>query len=278
MFHRYLLNAIPRAPDPAPEPAPTPEPAPVATAPVPEPAPTPEPEPTPAPVESSKTPWFVTKIAEESARAQEALTKVAAAERRAAEAEALAKRLQDAPKAGEQPQHTPTAPAPQPPAQADFDSAVQRAAAAQRMVETRNEIIRNGNAAFGGAAFNNSANILAAMGCATDDFISDVVAIDRNNAHKLLSDIAANPENAARLAQLDSRSRIAELARMTAAPAPVATAPVKPAVVASRAPAPAPAIQPSTSVTKDWRSDEASDEEFHNGWLETMAKRRGNRR
>jgi hypothetical protein len=147
------------------------------------------------------------------------------------------------------------------------------------MDQARQQIIKDGYAAFTGPKFDEMANILGAVGCVNDEFIADVLAVDRPNAHKTLAALAAEPETAARLASLDSRSRIAELTRITMAKAAVVEPPVpKPAPkVVSKAPAPAPVVEPSASKVVDWRQDDASDEEFTRGFEETMKKRSGRR-
>ena len=41
----------------------------------------------------------------------------------------------------------------------------------------------------------------------------------------------------------------------------------------SKAPAPAPVVEPSASKTVDWRADDTDDEAFNSGFQEMMAKR-----
>ncbi len=244
-----------------------------------------EPEPVQEPAapaaDPAKKPWYIERLSHESARARQAEEARAAAERRAAEAEALARELQA--RAGTANPNPGQAPAAQPPVQTrtapDFETAVQREAAQRMMAQSRTDIINQGYATFGKARFDDTANILAAVGAVGDDFLSDVLAIDRANAHKTLAAIASDPENASRLAQMDSRTRIAELARMTFAAQPAAAEP-KPAPApkqASKAPAPAPSLTPAATRTVDGYDDKASDEEFTRQFNERM-KARGARR
>lgn len=227
-----------------------------------------------------KQPWFLNRISEESQAKLAEKARADAAERRAQEAEALAQRLQSG--GTQEPPVRTAVPAP---GTAEFNAAVQQVANQQRMADARNEIVRNGYAAFGSIAFDQSANILNAAGCINDDFLADVLAVDRTNAHKTLATLAAEPERAASLAQMDSRTRIAELTRMsmtTAVPAanPVAPAAGKPVPApkqVSRAPAPAPAVDPSASKVVDWRSDDVTDEEFSRGFDENQKKRASRR-
>jgi hypothetical protein len=214
--------------------------------------------------------WMLDRIAE-AQRNEQAARQDAQKERDGrTNAEALAARLQK----GD------TAPAPQPP-QVDM-ALVNQAANKQLMDQARQQIIKDGYAAFGGPKFDEMANILGAVGCVNDEFVADVLAVDRPNAHKTLAALAAEPETAARLASLDSRSRIAELTRITMAkaavvePVVVVVPKVAPKVV-SKAPAPAPVVEPSASKVVDWRADEASDEDFTKGFEETMKKRSGRR-
>lgn len=230
-------------------------------------------EPVAEPERAPPPKWALERISEETRKRQEADARVAAAERRAQDAEALATRIQ----AGQQPP-----PEQQRQQQIEPDpTAVDRAVSQRLMNDARQEIIRNGYATFGGAKFDETANILGAVGCVSDDFISDVLAVDRANAHKMLADLAAKPEDAARIARLDSRSRIAELTRMTMASAVAVKEPeVAPKIApktVSKAPAPAPVVEPSASKIVDWRSDEASDDDFTKGFEETMKKRAGRR-
>lgn len=217
------------------------------------------------------------RLSEVQRKREESDNRATAAERRATDAEALAARLQSGNNTLPVQRTSPT--------EQNVDMAlVQQEAARLRMGETRQQIIRDGYATFGGAKFDEDARILSAVGCVGDDFIADVVAVDRANAHKTLATLAAEPETAAHLAGLDSRSRIAELTRMTMAKAePKIDNPIVPIVpkvapkAVSKAPAPAPVVDPSASKIVDWRADEASDEDFTKGFNETMAKRAARR-
>jgi hypothetical protein len=233
----------------------------------------PAPEPEPAkPAEPAKKPWFLERISQESARALEAQTRADAAERRAREAEALAERL----RAGQntdghrepEPRHAP----PQ-----DHQATIRAEAQKLRLYEDSAEVKRQGLAKYG-SGFNDTLAILNAAGAVSDDFVSDVLAIDRSNAHDLFHKIASDPETAASLAQMDPRRRIAELTKMSLAPAKaVETAPSAQKSV-SKAPPPPPKIDAGTSQAKAPYSDDMTDEEFTATWKERMAKRQGGRR
>ena len=253
----------------------------------PTPAPTEAVEATPAPVaieapvalEAPPTtvaakPWYLEELAAARARAR-------AAEEGRAAAEALAQRLQQQRSAPD------NNPASQPQPQPVNTQTAEQAAHQIIMKERRNDIIRAGYATFGGAKFDEIGNTLAAVGATTDDFVQDVLAVDAANAHKLFADLAADPQQANRLAGLPSRQRIAELVKMnlkaqtapsseTPAPQPgPSPAPAPAAKTVSKVPAPAPVIVPSAvKPTPDWRSDEASEEEFTRGFNETWSKRR----
>ena len=241
-------------------------------------------EPPPAPVEPPKTPkWMLDRITEITAKKQEAERRAEAADRRAAEAEALAQRLQtnhNPPSPEGRPNTNPVQLPPIPPNDPNFRNAVAQEAQRQRFYDDTVAVRSAGFAKFG-PSFQESLQVLAAVNATTDDFIADVMATDKINAHVILEKIAKDPEKAVALANMDSRTRIAELTRMTMAqasqaepaPAPKPAAPTK----VSRAPAPPPPIEPSASKTIDWRSDEASDEEFTRGFEETMKKRSARR-
>jgi hypothetical protein len=220
-------------------------------------------------------PWYLERISQESARAEAVAAKLATAERRAAEAEALAERLRagnDSPTRQEPPSTR---------QEPDRQAEIRREAAAMRLAEDSMEVRNRGIAEYG-ASFVESLGILQAVGAVTDDFVSDVLAVDKSNAHKIFDTIAKDPERAATLAAMSSRQRIAELTRMSVAqttpkadpePTQAATLPK----FTSKAPAPPPRIEPTASQVVDWRSDKASDDEFTRGFEEMMKKRTARR-
>lgn len=243
----------------------------------PEAAPEPETQPEPAAKHGNagKTPWYMERISQESARAREALERVAAAERRAQEAEELARRLH----ANKGPDGLPE-PRQEPRNDEERRAEIQREAQNQRFYEDTLEIKNKGYAEFG-QQFGDTLSVLNALGATNNEFISDVMAIDKAKAHDLLAKIAKDPERAVSLTQMTSRQRIAELTRMTMAdakstPAQEEKTPPAPKTT-SKAPAPAPAVQPSASKVVDWRADDASDADFSRGFDEMMAKRNARR-
>lgn len=183
-----------------------------------------------------------------------------AAERRAAEAEALVERLQNTNRETE-------LTAPQKPA--NIDDLVAARATALRLRDDRAAIIDAGNKKFGSESFNEAAEIAAACGCVSDEFVSDILAVDRVNAHEIYMDLAKDPAKATSLAGMDSRNRIAALTRMTMT-TPAKTELPKPSLAptkqVSKAPAPPPPVDPSASKTVVWYSDDASDAEFDKGF------------
>lgn len=244
--HLYLSTAC-RAPD---EPA-IPEPeviAPVAEVIAPEPEPQPEPEPAPEPVvaevkpepkpESATIPRsiFQKVVAEVRGEKRQVQTELEAANQRTADLQAIIERMQ----AGEKPE---TRPAPAPAAPQDFNAAVKAEAAKQKLYDDTMAVRTAGESEF--TDFGDSLQVLNAIGATNDDFVADLLAVDKAGAHKLLDKLAKDPEKAASLVGMDSRRRIAELTRMADAPKtevkPIAEAP-KPAI--SKAPAPKPAISP----------------------------------
>ena len=228
------------------------------------------PEPPPPPAKKEAPAWAFKRISEESAKAQQAIERAQEAERRAAAAEAIAARLQSGQSAPQttQPQNN------------QIDPALIRAEAERiRFGEDVNDLRSRGYAEFG-TSFNDTIAALGALGAATPEFVSDVLAIDKANAHKIFKTLAEDGERAVALAGMTSRQRIAELARMTiptkaAEPAP--KAPAAPARQVSAAPAPAPAVVPTTTKTLPAYSDELSDEDFTRQFNERQAARRAKR-
>jgi hypothetical protein len=223
-------------------------------------------EPPPAADPPKQTPWFLKRIAEESAAKQAEKTAREAAERRAADAEAMIERLRTQPPTSQQPP-IPTRTDDPKVRQAEINAA----AAQQRLYEDSADVRNRGLAQFG-EGFTQALGVLNAVGATNDEFVTDVLAVDKANAHVLLEKLAKEPEKAASLATMPSRQRIAELTRMS-----IATNTEKPAPAVgkgiSKAPAPAPKIEPSASNVVDWRVDSTSDEDFDRGFREMMAKR-----
>jgi hypothetical protein len=203
----------------------------------------PEPELQPEPVVThedsapKKTPWFQRVIAEVREEKSQERTLREAAERRASDLQAILERMQGGEKA---PEAKPAAVAP---AQ-NFDAAVKAEAAKQRLYDDTVAVRSAGEHAF--KDFGETLQILNAVGATNDEFVSDLLAVDKAGAHKILDKLAKDPEKAASLVGMDSRRRIAELTRMADAPnvdvKPAAEA-AKPAAI-SRAPTPKPAIAP----------------------------------
>jgi hypothetical protein len=228
----------------------------------------------PAPVEPTpgagdhgnkgKAPWFMRELAAKDAE-------LAEAKRRADAAEDLARRLQNGNSPPQNPSGTPAPSA----TEAEINARATQIAIARDVAE----VDRKGVAKFGDA-WAQTVGTLTTLGANSLNFMEDVMAADRANAHELLSSLAAEPERLATVARLPQAQRIAELTRIamskssTAAPA----APAAPGKTVSRAPAPPPSLNPGGKKAVDWRSDEASDAEFDQGFTEMMQRRAGGRR
>ena len=224
-----------------------------------------DPAPTPAPTRPA---WYMKRIAEESAAKQTERTAREAAERRAADAEAMLERLRAQQPAAAQPSPIhPRADDPQ-----ARQAEIAREAAKQRLYEDSAEVRNRGMAQFG-EAFTQALRVLNMAGATNDDFVADVLAVDKANAHVILERMAREPEKAEYLAAMSSRQRIAELTRMSIATPAADKAPPVTAKGISKAPAPAPRVEPSASNVVDWRVDTASDEDFTRGFHEMMNKR-----
>lgn len=213
------------------------------------------------PVNPNSPKWALDRISEETRARREAEARAAEAAERANNAEALLRRMQTTGTAGANADPAPAASRVPPAAPTADPAAVRQAAEQLRFQEDINSVIAAGISEFGQDSFHATSRTLDALG-ATDEFLADVLAVDKANAHKMFAKIAAEPEQAARLARLPSRQRIAELTRLSVAQgAPAVTAdppkPAAPAATVSKAPAPAPAIQTGTTATteKHWWDD-----------------------
>lgn len=273
------IAALPEAPAPAPAPEPAPEPAPIAA----EEPPAPEPEPAPAP----KTPATVPlRILQE--RVGEVTRKkdqdIADRDRKIAEYEAILARVQADPAAAPAaPRAAPAAAAPAP-GEATFEEAVNRTVTQREAVKSINAMVAQGRNEFSAAEWNEKAEILGAVGAASPEFVMDVIAADPANAHKIIFQLAQDPERASALANMDIRQRTAELTRMSMAEqakAPAAAAPAAPAAPAtqvSRAPAPKPPIAPHAPAadidpTTAEGNEKMSDQQFEKWYKEKYMKR-----
>ena len=210
---------------------------------------------------------FLDRVNEETNKRRASEQALTEANKRAADAEALAARLQQAgAKPGEHaaaPVRTEAQPQPQ-----DFQAQVRIEAQRQRIYEDSVEVLNAGSAAF--KDFADSLGILKALNVTNDDFVADLVAVDKANAHVILDKLAKDPTRAQTLAAMDSRRRTAELTRMAMAeqakPAAGAAPAAKPASV-SRAPAPAPVLEGTqANVVDALTDDKASDQDFSKAW------------
>lgn len=236
-----------------------------------------EAHPEPAPKPRAPDP-LISTITGLRAKNRELESRAERSERQAAEATALAERLARRDDPATPPRAEPVAPS-----QPQFEQAVRTEAQRQRIAEDSVSILNAGNSTF--RDFAESRNILTALGAfETDDFVSDLVAVDKSSAHLLIDKLAKDPERAAAVVGMDSRRRIAELTRMAMtapaaaeAPTPGGAPPPKPAIPArtavSRAPAPAPAVTPSTHKEIDGYSDDATDDQFTEKFNRRMKER-----
>lgn len=184
------------------------------------------------------------------------------------------------------PQPTPQAPRPLPAAaDADIDQRV----AAELFRRDFNDTVGNGIKQFG-QGYNETVKALDAIG-ADLNFVNQVMAVDKSRAHVLLKKLADDPAGTVVLLSMDPNRRMVELTRMSmtaaeppkvpgngaATPANGATppAPAPKLSQVSRAPAPPPPIEPSAARQVDWRSDEASDEQFTEGLNERLKTKFG---
>lgn len=225
--------------------------------------------------------WALERISEETARAQRAEEAARLEGEGRRNAEAIIERMRAGNSAEAQPNATPRAP----------DNEVIETRARQIAQESLNSekirtVIHSGIAKF--PDWEDRAAILGAAGAATPEFVLDVVAVDPVNAHQILHQLSEDSQKAAHLAKMDPRTRTIELVKMSLAAQSTAAADPKPAEpkpsiptprTVSKAPAPAPAIEPGAAQTVDWRSDpNISDAEFSKQWDENAKKRSAARR
>ncbi len=243
----------PPAPDPVPEPQPAEDPA-------------PQPEEPRVHGNKGRKPWYLDRISEESeARRQ--------AESRAQELQAMLERARTAP----DPANTA-----EPRATDDVETRARQIAQEMSNKDKIRSVISAGVAKF--QDWDERAATLGAAGAASPEFVLDVVSVDPINAHEILHQLADNPDKAAHLAKMDTRTRTIELVKMSlaatgTAPKPAPTEkPVPAAKQVSKAPPPPPPVDPGASQVVDWRSDKASDADFAKGWDENRKNRQGRRR
>lgn len=106
------------------------------------------------------------------------------------------------------------------------------------------------------------------------DFLLDIFAVDKTNAHKILDSLAQNPDLAFDMTKMDSRRRIAALTRMTMTEKPAAApAAPKPAAV-SKVPAPKPVVHASSGVD-EIDEEKMTDEEWSRWRKKEQAKKFG---
>lgn len=208
-----------------------------------------------------KRPWYLDRIAEEAGKKRAAEARAEAAEREAKSAKELADRLQD-------PDKTKTTNTKIEPTK-DFNTAVKEEADRLRFADETVIIRDAGRSEF--KDFNDALRVLTAVNATNDEFIMDVMAVDKANAHKILHKLAQNPERASQLVDMTSRQRIAELTRMSMTetkPATTVTTEVKTEKV-SQAPKPRPTIEAVSEETSDPLRDyegKSTDEEFSAAW------------
>lgn len=158
------------------------------------------------------------------------------------------------------------------------DPRVLEAARRLRFNDDVNVLRSNFIAHAGQQGFNDALSVLNATGAASDEFVGNVIAVDRTNAHLILEKLSRDPEKAARIAAMSGAQQIAELTRMSMAPTekPVeknALNTTPPTKSVSKAPPPPPPVSPGGKKAVDWRSDESSEDEFQRGWEEMMERK-----
>ena len=133
-----------------------------------------------------------------------------------------------------------------------------------------------------GQGWVDAVNALNAYGINSSEFVGSVMEIDRNRAHEIMHAIAQDGEKAIALANMSPARRIAEITKISMTTTePVKTAPAAPpapAKTVSKAPAPPPPVDPSASKVVDGYSDDATEEQFTEQFNRRMKERAGMRR
>lgn len=194
-----------------------------------------------------------------------------AAEQRASDLQAILERMQAGDKT-EAPVVKPTVTSKDP----EFAAAVKAQAARDRLYEDSNAVKLAGESEF--KDFSDSLAKLNDVNVISDEFVSDLIAVDKAGAHRIIDRLAKDLEKATSLANMDSRRRIVELTRMAEAPKtePKPVEAPKPAI--SKAPAPKPAISPLAAApeidpTTAEGNEKMSDRQFEQWYKSKYQKR-----
>lgn len=231
---------------------------------------TPAPEPIKAEPHDDKV--FRRVIAEVREEKRQERTLREAAEQRAADLQAILERMQN----GEKPESV-TRAGPIKAPETDFQAAVKAQVAMDRLYEDSSAVKSAGMSAF--PDFGESLAKLNDVNVMSNDFVADLLAVDKDGAHIIIDKLARNLEKATSLASMDSRRRIVELTRMAEAPKaePKPAEAPKPAAI-SKAPAPKPAISPLAAApeidpTTAEGNEKMSDRQFEQWYKSKYQKR-----
>jgi hypothetical protein len=232
-------------------------------------------EPVQPPARTRPSDPIMGELTTQRTRRREAEERVAQVARENADLRAMVERLSK----GQAPQDLPRSQQPQP----QFDPATVDRMAEYKLFLRDVENLRARGTSQYGAEFTNTIRNLGAIGADQDPFVHSVLAVGGDKAHELLHELAQDIDKTVGLVNMRPEHRIAELTRMTMKAqqaAPAASEAAKPTAIGrgvSKAPAPAPALNSSTTKTIDWRDDKVSDAEFSRGFNEMMQKRRSGR-
>lgn len=209
-----------------------------------------------------KTPWYMERINEETNKRQQTEERLAQAERERTEARALLERLQGGERA-------PTTAHNEEP---DIDALVEARAEQKLFNADCNSVAEKG--ALEIPDFNEKLGILRAIGVVNDDFLKDIFAVDKSDAHKFLDRLSQDPERAKIMTRMDSRKRIAELTRMQMNDTTKPAAPAARSGV-SKVPPPKPVVEAISyeSGEADLTNDKLDDQTWSKLWDKKYRKR-----
>jgi hypothetical protein len=129
------------------------------------------------------------------------------------------------------------------PSREAFQSEVRAEAARLKLAEDSAYVRDKGVKDF--PNFGETLRALDAMGWfETNDLTTDLIAVDKENAHKILDKIAKDPELAGAYTRMDTRARVAAFTRMAMSEQPTTTKTSEPPKPISKAPPPKPDFNP----------------------------------
>lgn len=222
-----------------------------------------DPEPKPHHLKG-KTPWYMERINEETNKRRLIEEQLAQKAREAEESRAMLERLQSGDKTVAAAKSDPQ----------DIDALVEARAEQKLFNQDCNAVAEAGARDI--PEFNDKLALLRSIGVVNDDFLKDIFAVDKSEAHRILDHLAQQPEKANLMTRMDSRKRIAELTRIADKMSePVKPAPPAPRAGVSKVPPPKPVVEAISddSGETDLTNDKLDDQTWSKLWDRKYRKR-----